>query len=93
MDGWGQGPAQENIVCTNYGTQSFVGQNRFSKQCTWCRTAYEKLIGNTHGYTQDCWIQLPQGNRIIMDSVFIFAFFTDEIMVTGGPESFKACRE
>jgi GLPGLI family protein len=26
---------------------------------------------------------------IIMDSVFVFAFFTEEIMVTGGPEGFN----
>jgi len=90
INGWGQGPAQENIVCTNYGTQSSISQKQVFETMYLVQDSLRKIDWK---YTTDtrkiAGFNCRKATGIIMDSVFIFAFFTDEIMVTGGPESFN----
>ena len=86
---WLMGPAKENVIYTDFEKQS-----RQSK-----KTVYEKtfLVADSTGRFQwkitdekrtiagmDC----RKAVGIMCDSVYIVAFYTDEIPVSGGPESF-----
>lgn len=89
-NGWGQGPAQENVVYTDYTTQSVIAQKQVFENLYLIQDSMRKIEWK---YTTDtrkiAGFNCRKATGIIMDSVFIFAFFTDEIMVTGGPEGFS----
>jgi GLPGLI family protein len=88
--GWNQGPARENVIHTNYETQSFIGQKQVFETTYLIQDSLRKIEWK---YTTDtrkiAGFNCRKATGIIMDSVYIFAFFTDEIMVTGGPEGFN----
>ena len=43
----------------------------------------------TNDYREIAGFNCRRATTIIMDSVFVVAFYTDEIMISGGPESFN----
>lgn len=87
---WGQGPARENIILNNYQDQSFIGQKQVFETMYLVQDSMRKINWK---YTSDtrkiAGFNCRKATGIIMDSVFVFAFFTDEIIVTGGPEGFN----
>lgn len=87
---WGNGPAKENIVQTNYQTQHFISQKQVFETLFLVEDSLRKINWK---YTTDtrkiAGFTCRKASGIIMDSVFVFAFFTDEIMVSGGPEGFS----
>nr|WP_121269693.1 GLPGLI family protein [Pedobacter schmidteae] len=85
----GMGPDQPNIVYTNldahtFTTEKIVFDETFllkdnTRKINWKLTSEMRTIA---GY------ECRRANAIIMDSVYVVAFYTDKIPVSGGPESF-----
>lgn len=80
---------QPNIVYTDLSTKSFTTEKNFfdevflvkdsTRKITWKLTSEVREIA---GY------ECRRANAVIMDSVYVVAFYTDRIPVLGGPESF-----
>lgn len=86
---WMEGPATDNVVFTDLGKQSFSSQktvfeNVFNisdtvRKVNWKITADTRTIAG---------FECRKATTIVMDSVFVVAFFTEQILTPGGPESF-----
>lgn len=86
---WLLGPAKENIIVTNMNSQirlsyKAVFEQKFIvadslKQTEWRITDETRTIAGI-----DC----RKAVTVICDSVYVVAFYADEIPVSGGPESF-----
>ncbi len=84
---WGQGPARENTIQTNYQTQQFIGEKQVFESKYLVQDSLRKINWKYTTETRKiAGFMCRKATGIIMDSVFVFAFFTDEIMVPGGPE-------
>lgn len=85
-----QPPAQDNVVWADLAqdrtvSQKHVFEMNFLVQDS-LRTIKWKITDETRtiaGFT------CRRANAIIMDSIYVVAFYTDEILTTGGPESFS----
>jgi GLPGLI family protein len=81
---------QNNIVYTNTSSRTSVAQKKIYEETYLVKDSTRKInwkitseIRNIAGY--DC----RRANAIILDSVYVVAFYTDEISVSGGPEGFS----
>jgi GLPGLI family protein len=84
-----QAPAQDNIVFSDLDNAKAVSQkNVFEtnflvqdslRQIRWKITDETRTIAG---------FNCRRANAIIMDSIYVVAFYTDEILTTSGPESF-----
>jgi GLPGLI family protein len=86
---WTQDVAETNIISTDYATgkatsqkdifgESFLIQDSM-RRIRWKLTDETRMIA---GFT------CHRANALIMDSIYVVAFYTDEILTPGGPESF-----
>ena len=86
---WFDGPANDNIVYTDldqnmYSSQKTVFEDVFNIQDT-VRHINWKITTDTRTIAGfDC----RKATAVIMDSVFVVAFYTEQIVSPGGPESF-----
>lgn len=84
----GVGIATDNIVYSNFENKSSVSlKNVFEKTYLIedsLRNAKWKI---TNDFREIAGFNCRRATTIIMDSVFVVAFYTDEIMIPGGPES------
>jgi GLPGLI family protein len=86
---WMIGPASDNVVFSNleegkFITQKAVFENNFLiqdslRKINWKITADTRTIAG---------FECRKATTIIMDSVYVVAFYTDQIVTSGGPESF-----
>lgn len=87
---WMTGPASENTVYTELADNKQVSQKAVYEKTYLIedslRNAEWKLTDDTRTIAG---FNCRKATTIIMDSVFVFAFYTDEILTTGGPESFN----
>lgn len=84
------GPAYENVVYNDYAANMFttnkqVFENNYLIHDTlskikWKITSETRMIAG---------FNCRRAETILMDSVYIVAFYTEEIMVSGGPEGFN----
>ena len=85
-----QSPAEDNTVFTDLGKEQATSEKnifdqRFLVQDT-ARKIKWKITNETKNIAGfDC----RRANALIMDSIYIVAFYTDEITTNGGPESFS----
>jgi GLPGLI family protein len=87
---WFKGPASDNVVYCDMQadkstTQKTVYENTFLIQDS-LRRAKWKITNDTR---EIAGFKCRKATTIIMDSVFVVAFYTDQITTTGGPESFN----
>jgi len=85
---WDQ-PAQDNIIYSDLDNERSISQKKVFEQVflvqdslraiKWKITDENKVIAG---------FACRRANAIIMDSIYVVAFYTDEILATGGPESF-----
>lgn len=86
---WIDGPANDNIVYSDIASQTFNSQ----------KTVFEGVFNITDSLRKIDWKISPdtrtianfecrKATAIIMDSVFVVAFYTEQIVTSGGPESF-----
>lgn len=86
---WFEGPANDNIVFTDleqqmFSSQKTVFENTFNIQDTVRRMNW-KITPDTRTIAG---FECRKATAIIMDSVFVVAFYTEQIVTPGGPESF-----
>lgn len=81
---------QNNTIYTNVENATSVTQKKVFEETYLLKDSTRKItwkitdeFRNIAGY--DC----RRANAVIMDSVYVVAFYTDEIPVSGGPESFS----
>lgn len=84
-----EGPASDNVVYTDLEQQSFTSQktvfdNVFNitdsvRKIKWKITADKRTVAG---------LECRKATAIIMDSVFVVAFYSEQIVTPGGPESF-----
>lgn len=87
---WFKGPANDNIVFCDLQadrstTQKTVFEATFLLQDS-LRKAKWKITNDTR---EIAGFKCRKASTVIMDSVFIVAFYTDQIITSGGPESFN----
>ncbi|MDQ6815198.1 MAG: GLPGLI family protein [Bacteroidota bacterium] len=86
---WLAGPAEDNIVYSDLGAHIFnsqktVFETTYNIQDS-LRKAEWKITSDTRTIAG---FECRKATTTIMDSVFVFAFYTDQIVTRGGPESF-----
>lgn len=81
--------SQNNIVATNTAASTSIAQKTVFDETYLLTDSTRKInwkitneFRNIAGY--DC----RRANALIMDSIYVVAFYTDEIPVSGGPETF-----
>ena len=86
---WGGNTSQINEVATDFYTSKFTTLKKVFEETFLVKDSLRKInwkitseVRNIAGY--NC----RRANALIMDSVYVVAFYTDEIPVSGGPESF-----
>lgn len=86
---WGGNTTQINEVATDFSTSTFTTLKKVFEENFLVKDSLRKInwkitseVREISGY--NC----RRANAIIMDSVYVVAFYTDEIPVSGGPESF-----
>lgn len=89
---WGDYPAaqQNNTIFTNTEQGTSISQKKIYEETYLVKDSTRKInwkitneMRNIAGY--DC----RRANAVIMDSIYVVAFYTDQIPVSGGPESFS----
>lgn len=86
---WFDGPAADNIVFTDLDLQSVISQktvfdNTFNVQDS-VRKIDWKITPDTRTIAG---IECRKATAVIMDTVFVVAFYAEQIVTPGGPESF-----
>jgi GLPGLI family protein len=87
---WMIGPAKDNLVLTSFSGQKAVSQKhifeanfQLEDSLGFVQWKLEPEVRTIAGF------ECRKAVGIICDSVYVVAFYTDEISVSGGPESFR----
>jgi GLPGLI family protein len=87
---WFQDPAQNNVVFCNLDSKQNISQKSVYEATFLItdslRTAKWKITNDSRDIAG---FNCRKATTIIMDSVFVVAFYTDQITTSGGPESFN----
>lgn len=87
---WMEGPANDNVVFTDLKRQLFTAQKTIFEDVyniqDSVRSARWKLSSDKRTIAG---IECRKATTIIMDSVFVVAFYAEQIVTPGGPESFS----
>jgi GLPGLI family protein len=87
---WGEAPAEENVVYSNLDSMQSIAQKKVFEQLYLVKDSIRPIRWKITDETRkiagfDC----RRANAIIMDSIYVVAFYTDAIITPGGPESFS----
>lgn len=87
---WSSTPASENVIYMDLDKDQSVSQKKVFEQVF----LIQDSLRNIHWKLTDetkviAGFNCRRANAIIMDSIYVVAFYTDEILTTGGPESFS----
>jgi GLPGLI family protein len=86
----GGGIAAENIVYAELDSSKTISQKKVFEQMFLIEDSTRKIQWKITDETRViAGFQCRRANAIIMDSIYVVAFYTDEIITTGGPESFN----
>lgn len=85
---WEQ-PAEENIVYSDLDNARSVSQKKVFEQLFLVQDSIRKIKWKiTDENRVIAGFNCRRANAVIMDSIYVVAFYTDEILTPGGPESF-----
>ena len=80
---------QHNIIYTDLSTSKSTSQKNVFEELFLVTDSTRKINWKVTSEVRDiAGYNCRRANAIIMDSVYVVAFYTDEIPVSGGPESF-----
>lgn len=86
----GNVPAERNIVYNNYETMTCVAEKKvFEKTYLVSDSIKQYQWKVTEEFRKIAGFNCRRAETIIMDSVYVIAFYTDAILAEGGPESFN----
>lgn len=81
---------QHNTIFTDHGEDSFVAQKNVFEEVFLVKDKRRKINWKVTSEIRDiAGYQCRRANAIIMDSIYVVAFYTDQIPLSGGPESFS----
>ena len=84
-----QPPAQDNIVFSDLETGKGISQKNIFDDLFLVQDTLRKISWKITTETRNiAGFSCRRANAIIMDSIYVVAFYTDEILTSGGPESF-----
>ncbi|WP_316746515.1 GLPGLI family protein [Pedobacter gandavensis] len=89
---WGSDPnsTQNNTIFSDLASSSFITQKKVFEETFLVRDSLRKINWKLTSETRDiAGYECRRANAIIMDSIYVVAFYTDKIPVSGGPESFS----
>lgn len=80
---------QNNIIRTDLGTGTFISQKKVFEETFLVKDSVRNIKWKITDETRDiAGYTCRRANAIVLDSIYVVAFYTDEIAVSGGPESF-----
>jgi GLPGLI family protein len=83
-------PANDNVVFSDFISGKYIAQkNVFEKSYLIEDSLREAVWKFTNDFREIAGFNCRRATTIIMDSIFVVAFYTEEIMIPGGPESFN----
>jgi GLPGLI family protein len=88
---WGAAPTtqQNNVVFTDLTTNLYTTQKKVFEEVFLVRDTTRKITWKITDETREiAGYVCRRANAVIMDSVYVVAFYTDQIPVSSGPESF-----
>ena len=87
---FGEGPASSNVVYTDFSSQTTVAAKQVFDESFLIQDSLRKYKWHlTKDTRRIAGFECRRAFTVIMDSVFVVAFYTDEIVSPGGPESFQ----
>jgi GLPGLI family protein len=85
-----QQPAEENVIYADFETEKSISQKRVFEQFFLIQDSTRKIQWKiTDENRVIAGFQCRRANAIILDSIYVVAFYTDDIITPGGPESFS----
>jgi GLPGLI family protein len=86
---WFDGPANDNIVYSDLAQQSTISQKTVFDEVFNVQDSVRKIDWKITPDTRTiAGIECRKATAIIMDTVFVIAFYADQVVTPGGPESF-----
>lgn len=86
---WVIGPAADNIVYNNFSQQQTVSQKHVYDNTFLIQDSLTKIEWRITNDTRTiAGFECRKAVGRMLDSVYVIAFYTDQILTTGGPESF-----
>jgi GLPGLI family protein len=86
---WYDGIAQENVIFSELDSSRSISQKKVFEQVFLIEDSTRKIQWKiTDEIKTIAGFQCRRANAIIMDSIYVVAFYTDDIVTSGGPESF-----
>jgi GLPGLI family protein len=83
-------PAEDNIVYCDLDNERMVSQKKVFEQLFLVEDSLRKIRWKITDETRTiAGLECRRANAVIMDSIYVVAFYTDEIIASGGPESFS----
>ncbi|AOM77640.1 GLPGLI family protein [Pedobacter steynii] len=80
---------QNNTIFTDLSNSSFIAQKKVYEETFLVKDSTRKINWKITEETREiAGYECRRANAIILDSVYVVAFYTDKIPVSGGPESF-----
>lgn len=81
---------QNNIIATNTVTNTSIAQKKVYEETYLVKDSTRKINWKiTDEFRTIAGFDCRRANALIMDSIYVVAFYTDQIPVSGGPESFS----
>jgi GLPGLI family protein len=87
---FGEDVANENVVYSDLEKQQSASQKKVFEKIFLVQDSIRKIKWKITSETRTiAGFECRRANAIIMDSIYVVAFYTDEIVTPGGPESFS----
>lgn len=82
--------SQNNTIFTNLANSSFITQKNVYEEIYLVKDSIRKINWKiTEEMREIAGYECRRANAIILDSIYVVAFYTDKIPVSAGPESFR----
>jgi GLPGLI family protein len=86
---FGNDVADENVIYSDFEKQRAVSQKKVFEKIFLVQDSVRKIKWKMTSETRNiAGFECRRANALIMDSIYVVAFYTDEIITPGGPESF-----
>ena len=86
---FGQDVADENVIYSDFDKQQAISQKKVFEKLFLVEDSVRKIKWKITDETRNiAGFECRRANALIMDSIYVVAFYTDEIVTSGGPESF-----
>ena len=83
-------PANDNVVFSDFISGKYIAKKNVFEKSYLIEDSLRKAVWKfTNDFREIAGFNCRRATTIIMDSIFVVAFYTEEIMIPGGPESFN----